>query len=191
MMTTIQFKDFFGNEMSKEEAEASAQYSIETFVNGAIKKIEYIEGGMLEITYYHLDISEHINELLPLYCDKNVSFSITTDIGSYHIEDISLYKQGILKEKKKWVINNKNQYICLQKFDIATGRLIHNATEKYYKDETSAYTFEYDESGHCFMIHNETEGQEDIFGFEIGSEQCSFTWKGFEYYQNSEPLFPE
>lgn len=191
MMTTIQFKDFFGNEISREKAEALGQYSIETFVNGTVKKIEHIERGMLEIIYYHLGISEHINELLPFYKNIKVSFSTTTNIRAYKVEDIFVYEKGILKEKKKWVINSKNQHICLQKFDIATGRLIHNATEKYYKDETSAYTFEYDESGHCFMIHNETEGQEDIFGFEIGSEQCSFTWKGVEYYQNSEPLLPE
>lgn len=191
MMTTIQFKDSFGNEISREEADVSTQYSIETFVNGTIKKIEHVEGGILEITYYHLDISEHINELLPLYQDKNVSFSITTDIGVYHIEDISLYKQGVLKEKKKWVINNKNQYICLQKFDTITGTLINNTTEKYYKDETSYYTFEYDQSGNCFMIHNETDGEKNIFGWEIGNTECTFTWNGFEYYQYSEPLLPE
>ncbi|BAP32840.1 amidophosphoribosyltransferase [Chryseobacterium sp. StRB126] len=63
--------------------------------------------------------------------------------------------------------------------------------ENHYKDETSAYVFEYDQFGHCFMIHNEADGKEDIFGWEIGSEQCSFTWKRFEYYQNSEPLLPE
>lgn len=188
-MKETRWKDFFGNEVSREKAEASGQYSIETFEEEAIKKIEYIENGMLEITHYHLNASEYIPELLPLYKDEKVSFSTTTYINSYKIEEILLYEKGRLKERAKWVINSRNQYICLQKIDVVTGKVIHQATEKYYKDETSDYTFEYDQSGHCFMIHRGTE--DDIFAWEIGKPQCSFTWKGFEYYQNSEPLFPE
>ncbi|REC63576.1 hypothetical protein DRF65_05650 [Chryseobacterium pennae] len=190
-MTTTQFKDFFGNEISREEAEVSTQYSVETFVDGVINKIEQLENGVVEITYYHLDASESINELLLLYPDQKVSFSTITDIGSYRIEYVFLYEKGRLTEQKKWIMNKNDQYICLQKFDTITGLLINNATEKYYKDETSSYTFEYDQSGNCFMIHNETDGEKDIFGWEIGNPRCSFTWNSFEYYQYSEPLLPE
>ena len=63
--------------------------------------------------------------------------------------------------------------------------------EYYYENNTLKYTFEYDENGDCFIIYDETDDQKDIFAWEIGQPDVSFTWQGFEYYEFAEPIIPQ
>lgn len=40
------------------------------------------------------------------------------------------------------------------------------------------------------MIERLGAYQEDIFAWDTGTSETDFTWDGFEYYRNAEPLVP-
>lgn len=193
MAITNKLKNIYGLEISNEQANMLVEYFDEKLINGEVKKIDVIENKLVERTYYYyyLDDSESISSLLPTYQNKKVSFYNVSYVNNYKVEDIYSYENGVLKGRSKSILNNQKQLICYQKLDLITNQIINNATQKfYYENNKSRYTFEYDEFGNCFMIHDNMFAQEDIFAWDIGANETSFTWQGFEYYQQAQPLIP-
>lgn len=192
MATTYSYKNLFGNQITNNQVNNLKEYFKDIYIDGMLKKTERIESSMVVHTYYYLNGTESIYDLLPLFRNKKVSFYNVSTINNYKIEDIYAYDNGILVDRSKSIANVQDKIICYQGIDIVTGLSINNDTRKYYyENNTLKYTFEYDENGDCFIIYDETDDQKDIFAWEIGQPDVSFTWQGFEYYEFAEPIIPQ
>ena len=91
------------------------------------------------------------------------------------------------------MVDDKNgNCICFKKYEMEGSELICTIIEKsYFENGEKKYEFVYNPDGSCFMIDSVQTFQEDIFAWDIGTSNTDFTWDGFEYYRNTEPLIPE
>ncbi|MFC6269262.1 hypothetical protein [Frigoriflavimonas asaccharolytica] len=191
MAGTNKFKNIYGKDITNNQTTSLKEYLKEFYIDGILKKSERIENSKVEFTYYYLDDSENINNLLPLYLNKKVSFYNISFVNNLKLEVIYSYENGILVGRCKSVIDSGNKIVCYQGLDIS-GLPINTETRKYfYENNEPKYTFEYDENGDCFIIYDDTTDQQDIFAWDIGDPNLtSFSWQGFEYYEHAEPIIP-
>ena len=90
------------------------------------------------------------------------------------------------------VYNAAGQSIFFSKYLFVDGKPDSHFTDKhYYENDVVKYTFNYNKDGTCFVVMDEQEHHADIYGFEIGTSNTGFTWKGFEYYEFEDLIVPE
>ena len=192
-MSAITFENEFGNEISSTQAELLSTYtqvviddnnqkSKNTFINGVHV------GTMYTVTSY--DLMSPI-----LQQNANASFELMTTLNNYTISEMQSYKDGVINYKNKTVLDSMDNPICFQVFDIETDTPKHIYTQKSYFDESGEriYEFVYNNDGSCFSIERPqiTSADSEFVISKIGTDpEITFTWEGFEYYKNSNPLIP-
>jgi hypothetical protein len=79
----------------------------------------------------------------------------------------------------------------LKNYVLENSELTCIITDKsFYENGAEKFAFIYNNDGSCFMIDKVGAYQEDIFAWDIGISETDFSWDGFEYYRNAEPLIP-
>jgi hypothetical protein len=128
-----------------------------------------------------------------LSINPNSTFDYIYNENGFKIHEIRSYQNNVLIDKVIKVYDLNDKIICYRDYEIEDGNILSYVTEKKYYDENEnlLYSFDYNEDGTCFLISNEQEDQADIYAWSVGEPDVSFTWDGFEYYQNAEPLIPE
>lgn len=178
--------------IKKETFEYSPKNLSETYSENG-KKIytkQYENGRLSNISFY----AYSNEELQTILKEKNGDTSITFIHykNSYKITEYLAYKENILIGNMITVYDKDENCICFKKYEMKGSELICTITDKSYFDKgEKKYEFIYNEDGTCFMIDSVQTYQEDIFAWDIGTSHTDFTWDGFEYYKNTEPLIPE
>ncbi|MEO4004693.1 hypothetical protein [Flavobacterium sp. CAU 1735] len=178
--------------IEKTKSDYLPDYLFETYSENdtIIHKKNYINGELSNIAFYaysEADIDRLVNE-------QNGTASITFIYtqNAYQVTEDLTYTDHILTDKRITVTDANANIICYKKYEPKEGVLTCVLTDKsYYKDNVNIYDFEYYPDSSCFMITSVQTYQEDIFAWDIGTDATDFTWNGFEYYQNAEPLVPE
>jgi hypothetical protein len=193
MNNTIKYTNDVGIEMTFAEAMQLDRYHKVIVDNNNNKYIEIYIGEKLSGTTYYVKSSDEITECLKT--DPNASFYLTYKVRNYKVSEQLSYQNAELSLKRLFICDISNNLICLQNYDVKTGLPKYLATDKSYYDEfgTEIYAFVYNEDGQCFSIDRVQiiDTDAEFLAREIGvNPEIDFTWAGFEYYQNAEPLIP-
>lgn len=191
MNIVIKFQNEFGHEISQQQINNGLEnYSKVFYKDGELTMEETYSNGILVNTSKYVSSKIEIaNELL---INPNATFDYIYYESAYRLHEIRSYQKGILIDKVVKVYDLNNKIICYRDYEIEEGDIISYSTEKKYYDENEnlLYSFDYNDDGSCFLIVNELEDQADIYAWSVGEHGVNFTWQGFEYYKNAEPLIP-
>ncbi len=192
MSTSIKYQNLYGEEISLQQINNIDSFMKIFLTNNVPQNIDCYENGTLLSTSYVVTSQQEIDSILQKY--PTVSFKYSYTVGNYHLEEYLSYNNNILSYRSINVIYNEN-IICNKLYKLNdTNNLVHYYTDKYYylSNGTHKYTFDYGPDGNCYIIHDEEFYQSDIYAWNIGVDpDVTFTWTGFEYYQNIDPLVPE
>jgi hypothetical protein len=191
MSISIKYNNEFNEEISNSQANQLENYSKVYFDNNLKSKIERYENGELVNTAFYVNSQSQINNIL--ITNPNISFEFEHQVNGYNIKEYLSYNNGQLIHKSILVYNSDDKIICYCKYKLDNNVFVPESTEKhYYENGESKYTFDYnDNDGTLFMIYDDLIPQSDIYASDIGNTDItSFTWVGFEYYQNAEPIIP-
>jgi hypothetical protein len=124
------------------------------------------------------------------------AFELTHVINGYTVDEYQHYKKVVIDCLMKTVVDIAGNCIYFQKYDGHTEAFKHAFTEKSYYNELGewVYQFLYNKDGSCSYIEEVQVISTDagFMAFEIGTNpEVKFTWDGFEYYKNAEPVIPE
>lgn len=178
--------------IEKETSDYLPDYLFETYSENdiIIHKKTYINGELSNISFYAYSEAD-IDRLVHAE-NGTVSITFMYHQNTYKVTENLTYIDHLLTDKRITVEDANTNIICYKKYEPKDGLLTCVLTDKsYYKDNVNIYDFEYYPDGSCFMITSVQTYQEDIFAWDIGTDATNFTWNGFEYYQNAEPLIPE
>jgi hypothetical protein len=186
----IKYLDLFGDEISSEQKNTLERYQIAYFADEKLEKAELYENGELISTRYIVYDFNEISFILKK--DRNASFNLLYTDNGYRISEGLSFKNQLLTIKQVYVLDKHEHVICFRDYTLdEEGKPIGVHTEKFFYEEGEhRYVFEYNQDGTCLVIHDE-KYLENIWGSCIGDASTTdFTWKGFEYYQFSDPLIP-
>ncbi|RRJ92887.1 hypothetical protein [Flavobacterium macacae] len=161
------------------------------FINEKIIFEKRYQDDQLYQTLYYAYSQYEITDILKNEINATIVYEYFEN--SFKITEYKNHKDGIETDKNVSVENSNGECICFTKYKLVDGQLSQISTEtdkNYYETGELKYVFEYNEDGSCFMIHNYQDPQGDIFGWDIGKPDIKFTWEGFEYYKNAEPIIP-
>jgi len=192
-MSSTTYKNEYGNDITSAQANQLANYSQVIIDDNNQKIINTFVNGVLNGTTYTISSENDIAQILLL--NPNASFTIASVTNGYDISESQSYKDGQLIYKNKAVGDSSGNCICVQNYDINTGLPVYMDTIKTYYDETgtSVYEFVYNNDGSCSLIDQiqVIDFGAEFLASQIGTDpDITFTWEGFEYYQNAEPLIP-
>lgn len=184
MTKFYQLKDIYGNKISREQSNALRLYFREIYDEGMLKRRYLIEDKNIRHVHHYQDPGEDIHSLLQEYKTCKVSFYRISYEGSYQIQEIDLYDNGIITEKTK-TVSSRNQIICYYSIDIVSGNEIPQETKKYcHMYDGSTCIFSYNNEGQCVTI--DIKDQHSHVDLPI----TAFTSQEKEYYQSSRPCIP-
>ena len=178
--------------VEKKVLESLPEYLFETYSkNGKIThKKTYLNGELSNLSIY-----AYSNEEVESTVKKNGGNASITFIhyqNFYKITEHLVYTDNKLVGNMITVEDKDANHICFKKYELRNSELTCTIIEKkYYENGIEIYDFEYNKDGSCFMIYSTQTFQEDIFAWDIGTSNTVFTWDGFEYYKNVDPLVPE
>lgn len=191
MKIVIKFQNEFGHEISQQQITNGLEHYSKVFYEDGVLTMEetYSNGVLVNTSKYVSSEVEIVNELL---INPNATFDYIYYESGYRLHEIRSYQQGFLIDKVTKVYDLNSKIICYRDYEIKEGNIISYSTEKKYYDENAnlLYSFDYSDDGSCFLIANELEDQADIYAWSVGEHGVNFTWQGFEYYKNAEPLIP-
>ncbi len=193
MDTTIKYIDDVWTELTFAEAKQLDRYHKVIVDNNDNKYIETYIGEKLSGTTYYVKSENEIAEYLET--NPDVSFNLTYKVRNYSVEEQLSYRDAKLSFKRVFIYDISDNLICLQNYDVKTGLPKYPGPDKSYYDEsgTHIYEFVYNEDGSCFSIDRAQiiDTDAEFLASEIGvNPEVDFTWAGFEYYKNAEPLIP-
>ncbi len=191
-MSTIKYTNDLYEEVSFQEAQQLDIYN-EIVEDDNKNLVNTYKNGKLINTNYSITSYEEMDELLR--SNPYASFSVYSFVNNYSVYDMLDYLDNQVKSKIKIVNDNSGNTICFQKYDPKTELPNYLDTDKSYYDASGLeiYKFVYNADGSCFSIDRVQliEPGSEFMAKNIGTDHdINFTWKGFEYYQNAEPLIP-
>jgi antitoxin component YwqK of YwqJK toxin-antitoxin module len=178
--------------IEKESSEYLPEYLFETYSENGKKIYQntYKDGELSNVSFY-----AYSNEEVQTILDKkegNASITFIYYQNSYKIKEQLAYTDKKLIGNMITVQDRNENHICFKKYELKDSELVCTTTDKsYYENGEEKFAFIYNEDGSCFMIDRVGTYQEDIFAWDIGTSNTDFTWNGFEYYKNVDPLVPE
>ena len=193
MSEVVQYINDDGVEIiiKKEISDSLPEFYFETyFENGkAMYEKQYENGELNNVSYYAYSHDE-IESILK---DKkgNVFITFIYYNRSHKITENLAFRENNIISKTIIVQDQNEDLICFKKFELENSELVCTITEKsFYENGVEKFAFIYNNDGSCFMVDSVGAYQEDIFSRDIGTSKTDFTWGGFEYYRNAEPLIP-
>ncbi len=191
MNSIIKFQNEFGHEITQQQITNGLENYSKVIYEDGKPMIEetYNNGVLVNTSKYVSSELEIVNELS---INPNATFDYIYYESGYRLHEIRSYQQGVLIDKVTKVYDLNSKIICYRDYEIKEGNIISYRTEKKYYDENESllYSFDYNDDGSCFLIANEQEDQADIYAWSVGEPEINFTWQGFEYFKNEEPLIP-
>lgn len=177
--------------IKKEISESLPEFYFETyFENGkAMCKKQYENGVLSNVSFY----AYSNDEVESIVKDKkgNVFIAFVYHHSIYKITENIAFRENSIVSKTITIQDQNENLICFKKFELENSELVCTVTDKsFYENGTEKFAFIYNTDGSCFMIERVGTYQEDIFAWDIGTANTDFTWDGFEYYRNAEPLIP-
>lgn len=190
-MSAYTYKNKYGNTINEVQANTSELYYREKLIDNNKQIVELVKNNKVAKVDYYIGIGDDFNDLLPQYADQTVCFHKKTIVNNYIVLDNYLFEKNVLIGKSNTVLNSDEEPICFQKRDINSNEPILGSTEKSFYDSNNVekYIFDYNDDGICFMIED-LQNNDEILASNIGQSNVSFTWSGFEYYQNALPIIP-
>ncbi|MEG1589248.1 hypothetical protein [Chryseobacterium sp.] len=177
--------------LKKEISEPLPEFYFETyFENGKAKFEKQYENGELNNISFYAYSNDEIESILK---DKkgNVFVTFIYIDRYYKITENLTFRENNIISKTITVQDQNEDQICFKKYELKNSDLVCTITDKsFYENGSEKFAFIYNDDGSCFMIDRVGAYQEDIFAWEIGTSETDFTWDGFEYYRNAEPLIP-
>lgn len=190
MIESIKYLNEIGKEISDQEKTKLDKYSKHYYMDGKKNKIESYVFNQLKGTTYFVDSQLQLQEILSK--NPDASFILLYNSGGFSFSEYIGYSNSIMDEKKVFIQNELGQNICTRIYSYEGSVVKGFNTEKsYYEDGEERYSFEYNQDGTCFLIHDMKYDQNDIYASSIGdSSKTGFTWKGMEYYEFADPIDP-
>jgi len=191
MSSSIKYSNELGNEITSQQIGNLDGYFKTYYENSQATKTEYYVNGALQNTSYIVQSQSDIDSIL--INNPTTSFEYLYNQSSYSINESTAYVEGILTEKRINVFNSTGGLICSKLYKLINNVLTDIKTEKYYYDSNNdaKYYFIYNDDGTCFEIGDLQIDNADFYAWSIGVDpDVTFTWTGFEYYQNANPLIP-
>lgn len=190
MIETTKYLNEIGKEISNQEKTTLDKYSKLYYHDGKKNKIESYVFNQLKGTTYFVNSQLQLQEILSK--NPNASFILLYNSGGFSFSKYIGYSNSIMDEKKVFIQNELGQNICTRIYSY-NGIVVKgfNTEKSYYEDGEERYSFEYNQAGTCFLIHDMKYDQNDIYASSIGdSSKTDFTWKGMEYYEFADPIDP-
>ncbi len=191
MSSTITYINELGKDITFQETNNLDGYFKIFYDNDHPTKKEYYVNGALRSTSYIVQRQSDIDSIL--INNPTTSFEYSYYQSSYNINELTAYVQGVLMEKRSNVFNSAGRLICSKLYRLKNDSLTVINTEKYHYDSNNEdkYYFIYNNDGACFQVFDLQLDSADFYVWSIGVDpNITFTWSGFEYYQNAEPLVP-
>lgn len=193
MSEIVQYTNDDGVEITikKEISESLPEFYFETyFENGKLICEKQYENGELNNVSFYTYSNDEIESILK---DKkgNVFITFIYYNRSYKVTENLAFRERSIVSKTILVQDQNQDQICFKKYELENSELTCIITDKsFYENGAEKFAFIYNNDGSCFMIDKVGAYQEDIFAWDIGTSKTDFTWDGFEYYRNAEPLIP-
>ena len=152
---------------------------------------DYYVNGTLQNTSYVVTSQSDLDSILNN--SPNTSFEYQYNQSSFNVVELRSYTASVLIDKRINVLNAAGGLVCSSFYQLLNGILTMVSTEKYYYDinNEDKYYFIYNADGSCFHISDLQVDDADFYAWSIGVDpDVTFTWSGFEYYQNANPLIP-
>ncbi|RRJ92886.1 hypothetical protein [Flavobacterium macacae] len=202
MATTTKYLNGFAESITANQASVINEYIKQTLINNKLKFEEVFDKQKLVHINYYLDHSENPNQIRQKYSNFTISFFKNEVIsGIYRRYDKETYNlKNELIEKHIEVYNDGSPYpIYYRALDPLTSQLVY--FEKSYFDEQNNITYEFiydDLTGNFEKLtvldpNNVVDTDHHIIlpnEIGVGNNPYNFTWQGFEYYKNAEPIIP-
>ena len=190
MENIISYIDELGNNVKIEKTIVEDIEWEVTSINDLLITQKVIQKGQFKNLSFFVFSIEQLTEMLQK--SNTISFIYRHFQNTYQINEYLDYENCHLSGKMISVYNSVGEHIFFRKYLFVDGKPNSHFTEKYYyENDEVKYTFIYNKDGTCFVVNDEQQHYEDIYGFEIGTSKTSFTWKGFEYYEFEDPIVPE
>jgi hypothetical protein len=178
------------------------EYTKQTLINDKVKIEEVFVGQEISHINYYLDNDENQIQIRQKYINNSITFFKNEVInGIFKKYDKETYsRDNELVEKHLVVLKNDNPHpIYFKSINPVTNDLIY--LEKVHYDEQNEITYE-------FIYDNLTGSFEELTVLDpnnvvdtdhhiimpdeigVGNNAYDFSWNGFEYYQNAEPVIP-
>lgn len=191
MSISIKYNNEFGNEISFSQINKIENYSKIYSENDLPFKKERFQNGLLINISFYVTSQAQIDNILLI--NPNTSFEYEHMVYGSKIKEFLSYENNQLVCKGILAYNANGENIGYCEYKLENDVFIIETTEKYYYENGELkYTFDYnDNDGTLYMIYNYFDPQSDIYPEDIGNpDKTDFTWTGFEYYQNAEPIIP-
>jgi hypothetical protein len=191
MSTSIKYNNELGNEISYSQVNNLQEYFKVYLENNLPFKKERYQNGLLVNTSFYVTSLSQIDTIL--LTNPGVSFEYEHFVNGYKVKEYLSYNNNVLAYKRVLVYNSIDETICYCRYKLEGNVFIPEETEKYYYENGELkYKFDYiNNNGTLYMIYDEVLYQSDIYPEDIGNTDITnFTWAGFEYYQNAEPIIP-
>jgi antitoxin component YwqK of YwqJK toxin-antitoxin module len=191
MSTSIKYNNDLGNEISSSQVDNLQEYFKVYLENNLPFKEERYQNGLLVNTSFNVTSQTQIDTVL--LTNPGVSFEYEHLVNGFKIKEFLSYNNNVLAHKRILIYNSTDENICYCKYKLENNVFIPEEVEKYYY-ENGALKYKFDYSNNdltLYMIYNYFDPQSDIYPQDIGNAAITnFTWIGFEYYQNAEPIIP-
>jgi len=191
MSISIKYNNYLGDDISYSQVNNLQEYYKVFLENNLHFKEERYQNGLLVNTSFYVTSQSQIDTLL--LTNPGVSFEYEHLVNGHKVKEYLSYNNSILAYKRILVYNSIGETICYCRYKLEGNIFIPEETEKYYYENGELkYKFDYiNNDGNLYMIYDEEFYQSDIYPEDIGnSDKTDFTWTGFEYYQNAEPIIP-
>lgn len=200
-MKTVKYFDNASNTLTEEDISTMVEFcKVHLNEKGEFKIVEFIENDKVVAVEYYLENTEAIE-------DYNYNFSnyeyITFYINKEQSGKFSKYDVLTLNNKKEIIMKRTQVYgdlilpIYDHAIDLDTNEINYLSKVIYNLENNIDFEFAYDlKTGKLENItvldptnFFDTDDR-TIYPNEVGKNIYNFSWEGFEYYQNANPILP-
>lgn len=183
MSTQVKYKNFFGAEITNQQANQLDEYTEQTYVDNQIKiERKYFENE-LEIIYIYIYPDDDVNAILSTLTEPDLEYTIVKDfeqINGYDTWKYFAYENGVLDSRYTIkVFDAQGRDIAVAGYD-ENGTIDFPGWKKYYISNNIIY----DENGNIDIKYS--EDSYIVFDFMNGELEISLPLNDEVIYKSSD-----
>ena len=193
----IKYTNEYSDSITESQAINIGTFTKHFFISDKLKKNEHYTDGNIQYVEYFLEIDEEDIQIRSQYSNIGITFYkeeiIQGNYRKYNVEDQD--PDGTISSKRIEVLDQNNDIIYSSVLDVDTNEVETIFKSAYDDNGEYLYEFEYNLDGTLdqvdIMISDDYHPTGTFRPEDIGVDpELQFSWEGFEYYQNAEPIIP-